>query len=187
MSLEKTIEVVTKLAAEGAIKQYAIAGAVAALNYIQPTLTEDLDILVSVGDFGHHKGLILLAPIESALAKMGYTDRSDVGIKIEGWPVQFLPAASALDEDGLIRAINVDYRRNDSPFKARVRSEHLVATAVKVGRLKDLARVDAFLEEGAVDLRALKAILERFDLMAAWDAYCAKAGRLDLVGLKSTT
>jgi hypothetical protein len=186
MSLEKTIEVVTKLAAEGAIKQYAIAGAVAALNYIQPTLTEDLDILVSVGDFGHHKGLILLAPIESALAKMGYTDRSDVGIKIEGWPVQFLPAASALDEDGLIKAIDVDYRGNDSPFKARVlRSEHLVATAVRVGRLKDLARVDAFLEEGAVDLKALKAILERFDLMAAWDAYCAKAGRLDLVGLTS--
>jgi hypothetical protein len=186
MSLEKTIEVVTKLAAGGAIKQYAIAGAVAALNYIQPTLTEDLDILVSVGDFRHHKGRILLAPIESALAEMGYTERSDVGIKIEGWPVQFLPAASALDEDGLAEAIDVDYRGNDSPFKARVlRAEHLVATAVKIGRLKDLARVDAFLEEGAVDLTALKAILDRFDLMAAWDAYCAKAGRLDLVGLKS--
>jgi hypothetical protein len=186
MSLEKTIEVVTKLAAEGAIKQYAIAGAVAALNYIQPTLTEDLDILVSVGDFGHHKGLILLTPIESALAKMGYTERSDVGIKIEGWPVQFLPVSSALDEDGLVNAIDVDYRGNDSPFKARVlRPEHLVATAVKVGRLKDLARIDDFLEEGAVDLKALKAILERFDLMAAWDAYCAKSGRLDLVGLKA--
>jgi hypothetical protein len=42
MPLRKTIEVVAKLAAEGAIRQYAIAGAVAALNYIQPTLTEDL-------------------------------------------------------------------------------------------------------------------------------------------------
>ena len=50
MSLRQTIEVVTKLAEQGAIKQYAIAGAVAALNYIQPTLTEDLDILVSIGD-----------------------------------------------------------------------------------------------------------------------------------------
>ena len=52
MSLEKTIEVVTKLAERGTIKQYAITGAVAALNYIQPTLTEDLDILVSAADFG---------------------------------------------------------------------------------------------------------------------------------------
>ena len=45
MSMRKTIEVVTKLAEKGAIQRYAIAGAVAALNYIQPTLTEDLDLM----------------------------------------------------------------------------------------------------------------------------------------------
>ena len=51
MSLEKTIEVVSKLADQGTIKRYAIADAVAALNYILPTLTEDLDILVSLAEF----------------------------------------------------------------------------------------------------------------------------------------
>jgi hypothetical protein len=61
MPLRKTIEVITRLAAEGALKQYAIAGAVAALNHIQPTLTEDLDVLVSVGDFEQRSsGLIVL-------------------------------------------------------------------------------------------------------------------------------
>ena len=186
MSLEKTIEVVIKLAERGAIKQYAIVGAVAALNYIQPTLTEDLDILVSVGDFEHHKGLILLGPIESALAEMGYTERSGVGIWVEDWPVQFLPVASALDEEGLNSAVEVAYKGTDGSFKARVlRAEHLVATALKVGRLKDLARIDAFVEEKAVDLAALKAVLKRFDLTPAWDAYCAKAGKLDLMGLNS--
>ena len=50
MSLQKAIEVVTQLADQGAIKQYAITGAVAALNYIQPTLTEDLGILISVAE-----------------------------------------------------------------------------------------------------------------------------------------
>src|ERR1700730_8460911 len=104
MSLQKTIEIVTKLADQGTIKQYAIAGAVAALNYIQPTLTEDLDILVSVADFEERKsGLILLTPIEAALAKMGYTRRSDLGIWVEDWPVQFLPVASTLDEEALIQ------------------------------------------------------------------------------------
>jgi hypothetical protein len=68
MSLRKTIEVVTKPAAEGSITQYAIAGAVAASNYIQPTLTEDLDILVSVEDLEERtSGLILLTPIERRL------------------------------------------------------------------------------------------------------------------------
>lgn len=70
MSLRKTIEVVTRLAEKGALQQYAIAGAVAALNYIQPTLTEDLDILVSISHFEKRQsGLILLAPIERARAE----------------------------------------------------------------------------------------------------------------------
>jgi hypothetical protein len=187
MSLQKTIEVVTKLADQGAIKQYAITGAVAALNYIQPTLTEDLDILVSVGGFEQHKsGLILLTPIESALAKMGYTTRSDVGIWIEDWPVQFLPVASALDEEALTQAADVELQGVGGPFKVRVlRAEHLVATALSVGRFKDLARIEAFLDQDAVDLTALKAVLERFDLVPAWNAYCAKAGKLDLLELNS--
>ncbi len=186
MSLQKTIEVVTRLAEQGTIRQYAITGAVAALNYIQPTLTEDLDILVSAADFGAHKGLIFLAPIETALAKMGYTERSGVGIRIEGWPVQFLPVASPLDEESLINAVEVDYKQPDGVCKARVlRPEYLVATALKIGRLKDLARIDAFLDQKAVDLTALKGVLKRFHLMPAWDAYCAKAGKLDLLGLNS--
>ena len=73
MALRKTIEVVTKLYERGAIQRYAIAGAVAALNYIEPALTQDLDILVSIADFENRKsGLILLTPIENALASMGY-------------------------------------------------------------------------------------------------------------------
>jgi len=72
MSLRSTIEVVTRLAEQGVVQHYAITGAVAALNYIQPTLTEDLDILVSVADFREHKsGLLLLTPIETALANHG--------------------------------------------------------------------------------------------------------------------
>src|SRR6266852_6401897 len=138
MSLRSTIAAVAKLAEAGAFRQYAIAGAVAALNYIQPTLTEDLDILVSLANFEeHNSGLILLTPIESALAKMGYTKRSDVGIWIEDWPVQFLPVASALDEEALINAVDVELQGGDGPFKARVlRAEYLVVAALKVGRLK---------------------------------------------------
>jgi hypothetical protein len=179
MSMRKTIEVVTKLADRGAIRQYAIAGAVAALNYIQPTLTEDLDILVSVADFEQRQsGLILLGPIEKALADMGYTERTDVGCLIEDWPVQFLPVASELDEEALKNAIELDVDlTGDPPLKARsLRAEHVVAIAVKVGRLKDLARVQAFLEQQAVDLIALKDVLERHQLMSNWLNFCTKAG-----------
>jgi hypothetical protein len=185
MSLRKTIEVVTKLQERGAIKRYAITGAVAALNYIQPALTEDLDILISVADFGsHHSGLLLLTPVENALAAMGYTERMDVGILVEGWPVQFLPVASPLDEEALEEAIEVNVALpGEPPLKARcLRAEHVVATAVRLGRLKDLARIEAFVEQHAVDFAALKVVLKRYGLEGAWRSYCLKAGKEDPLG-----
>jgi hypothetical protein len=179
MSLRNAIEVVTKLAEAGVIQHYAIAGAVAALNYVQPTLTVDLDILVSIAHFdARRSGLILLTPIETALAAMGYSERSDVGIMIEGWPVQFLPAASELDDEALKHAVELNIRLTaDPPLKARCLSaEYVVAFAIKLGRLKDLARVEAFLGQEAVDFVALKDVLERHNLLGPWRSFCMKAG-----------
>lgn len=183
MGLKKTIEAVVRLAEQKAVGNYAIAGAVAALNYIQPTFTEDLDILISIDGFEKRtSGLLLLGPIEKALADMGYTERTDVGYLIEDWPVQFLPVASPLDEEALEQAVELDVDEGAAPpIKARVlRAEHLAAIALKVGRLKDLARIDAFLEQDVLDFNRLKSILERHRLMAAWRAFCLKAGRKDL-------
>jgi hypothetical protein len=123
----------------------------------------------------------LLAPIEQALAEMGYAERTDVGYLIEGWPVQFWPTSSALDVEGVEQAIEVEIGMvNDVQVKARcLKSEHVVATAVKLGPLKDLARIEAFLAQRAVDLAALKDVLERHGLKAPWKAFCAKAGIID--------
>jgi len=178
MTLRRTIEAVTQLAAKGGVANYAIAGAIAALNYIEPMLTEDLDILISVDGFEKRSsGLLLLGPIEKALADMGYTERTNVGYKIEGWPVQFLPVSSPLDEEALEQAIEIDVAgKGEAHLKARcLRAEHVVAIALKVGRLKDLARIQAFLEQDAVDLKRLKNVLERHNLMGAWKEFCIKA------------
>jgi hypothetical protein len=185
MSIRQAIEVVTELAERGTIKSYAIAGAVAALNYIEPTLTQDLDILIAVGDFEQRRsGLILLTPIEQALADMGFRDRHDAGIIVAGWPVQFLPAGSELDEEALAQAVDAEIFDNP-PLMARVlRAEHLIATALRVGRLKDLARIDAFLDQGQVDLVALKSVIVRFDLLTAWKAFCLKSGRADSLAVE---
>jgi hypothetical protein len=178
MSIRKAIAVVARLKEQGVLSDYAIGGAVAALNYIEPFLTADLDILVSTDDLERKtSGLVLLAPIEKALAKIGYGERSDVGILVEGWPIQFLPVASALDQEALTRAIEIDVAGpGEAPLKARcMRAEHVVATAVKVGRPKDWARVAEFLEQGAVDLKALRDVLERHSLMVAWKSFCLRA------------
>ena len=184
MTMRKAIEVVANLAEQGVIKAYAVTGAVATLAYVDPVLTQDLDILVGVDDFDKRQsGLVLLTPIDSALAAMGYTERTGAGLIVEGWPVEFLPVASDLDAEALREAIEVEFKAASPPFKARVlRPEHIVAKAVEVGRLKDLARVEAFLDQKSVDLAALSRVIERFALADAWRAFCVKSGRPDPLG-----
>jgi len=95
---------------------------------------------------------------------------------IEGWPVQFLPVASDLDVEGLDQAIDVEIAN----IKVRVlRPEHLVATAVKVGRPKDYLRILAFLSSEHLDRSALAKVLERHNLWGAWGDYCRKTGLTD--------
>lgn len=106
------------------------------------------------------------------------------GIVVEGWSVQFLPVASDLDAEALAEAAEINLApKGVKPLLVRVlRPEHIVATALKLGRLKDLARVEAFVEQNAVDLARLKTILVRFRLMDAWRTFCKKSSRPDPLG-----
>jgi len=65
MGIRQTLEVVNGLVAEGVIGRYAIAGAVAAYNYVEASVTEDLDIPVSFEQVSEQPGtgLILLTPM----------------------------------------------------------------------------------------------------------------------------
>src|SRR6059036_3955712 len=47
MAMKRTLEVINRMEADGVIGRHAIAGAVAAYNYVESSATEDLDILVS--------------------------------------------------------------------------------------------------------------------------------------------
>src|ERR1700757_926646 len=103
MGMKKTLDVINAMEAEGVIGRYAISGAIAAYNYIEPTVTEDLDILISFDTRpGHPRaGLITLSPILSYLKTKGYAEDRKEGLLIEGWPVQFLPVANDLDSEAL--------------------------------------------------------------------------------------
>jgi len=79
MSMAETLAVLGKLVADEVIDTYAIAGAVAAYNYIEPTVTEDLDVLITLDKIGD-SGLLTLNPILSALRSMGYTEFRAEGV-----------------------------------------------------------------------------------------------------------
>src|ERR1043166_6077795 len=96
VGMKQTLDVINRMEADGIIGRYAIAGAVAAYNYIEPAVTNDLDILLSFEEPAAQQktGLVSLEPIFTYLKTKGYEQHSKEGIVIEGWPVQFLPVAN---------------------------------------------------------------------------------------------
>lgn len=188
--MKDTFRIINRMVEDGVIGRYAVCGAVAALNYIEPTLTQDLDVLVSVDDAADRprSGLVTLGPLFAYLRKAGYRKFKKEGIVIEGWPVQFLPVADDLDAESLAEAdeIAVEAGRGRPPIRIRtLRAEHVVATALRVGRPKDRVRIGQFLAEDAVDLTALGKVLDRHRLREAWAEYCAESGIRDPLGVKS--
>ena len=179
----QAFRVINEMVEAGIIRSYAIAGAVAALNYIEPTVTEDLDVLISVESLGNQSGgIITLGPIISYLAERGYTEFKKEGIVVEGWPVQFLPVANALDGEGLAEAREVEIPGLVGSARSKVRvlsPEHLVATALKVGRPKDRERILRFVEANVLDWAKLRGLLERHDLLVRWDRLRIQLGLPD--------
>lgn len=149
----------------GVIEQYAIGGAVAAIFYVEPINTSDLDVFFSTKDPGSDLGV--LAPLYKYLSDLGYKAQGET-IEIEGWPVQFLPVFNPLVEEALEQAKEIEFERTTTRVMT---SEHLVAIMLQTGRLKDQARIQQFLEHKVVDRAGLAAILERHNLTDKWNEF----------------
>lgn len=189
-AMKSTFRIINRMVADGVIEKYAVGGAVAALNYIEPTLTDDLDVLISVEHLADQpkSGLVSLEPIYGYLRNAGYEEFRKEGVVVEGWPVQFLPVANNLDAESLAQAVEVKIPAEPGAPVIKVsmlRAEHVVATALMVGRPKDFIRIGQFLSEEAVDLASLRAVLERHGLLRAWSKFCVQTGNRDPYGLTS--
>jgi hypothetical protein len=160
--LKETLKVINRMVKNGVIKEYAIGGAVAAIYYLEPFDTADLDVFVQVQTMG--SVVMILAPIYQYLTERGYKPKGEF-IYIEGLPVQFLPVFNPLTEEALEKAQPIRYARTTTRI---MRAEHLVAIMLDTGRPKDYLRISMFLEQGAVDMRRLNAVLRRHRLLKKW-------------------
>src|SRR5439155_25481996 len=92
--MEKVIEVLNRMQADGVIERFAIGGGIATIYYLEPYQTDEIDVFflpVGLGD----SGLVTLEPTSLYLANLGYYRVRDV-ILIENWPVQLVAAFKAL-------------------------------------------------------------------------------------------
>ena len=148
---------------DGVFTRYAIAGAMAATFYVEPLLTFDLDVFVVLPQTPG--GLLTLAPLYDALRARGYSEQENECIRIEGVPVQFLPAYNALLEEALKEAQEIMYE--DVPARV-LRSEHLLAICLQAGRSKDRERVRILREQAKLDQNFLADVLRRHQLEDKW-------------------
>jgi hypothetical protein len=167
--VEKTLEIINRMEADGVIGRYAIGGAMAAVFYVEPFATFDLDIFFAASVSG---GLITMTPVYEYLKTAGYKTEGEA-VNIEGWPVQFLPTYNPLVAEAVEQAVEIEFKRTPTRVLS---AEHLVAVMLQTGRAKDYARAAKFLEEGVVNVERLTEILTRHDLSDEWRELAGESG-----------
>lgn len=89
-------------------------------------------------------------------------------IRVGDWPVQFIPAFSELTLEAIREAAPGDL--DGIPLRV-VRADYLAAIALSVGRAKDLARVLALREAGAVTGGEISELAARHKLTSEWNVF----------------
>jgi hypothetical protein len=157
--MKDTFAVLNQMVADGAIENYALAGAVGAMFYVEPFSTHDIDVLVVIPET--EGKLIAELPGWKYLSSHGYSEIRGEGIVIESWPVQFLPVSNPLESEAYLKAQGQNL---DGVIVRVVQPEHLVAMMLTLGRLKDFARIQMFLSQDAVNSEVLNDVLLRHGL-----------------------
>lgn len=159
-SFEQTLRALNQMKADGVLTEYAVAGAMALLFWVEPIPTYDLDVLVFLPPTS--------GPIVSLDAIYRWTEQRQYPVDkehviIAGLPVQFLPAYNALADEAIDTAASLTYQ--DVPVRV-VRPEYLIALYLEPGArsAKRLERAAALRDSGKIDGARLQDILNRFKL-----------------------
>lgn len=162
--MKTAVALANEMKAEGVVSDYAMAGTVAAMFWMEPLDTSDLDFLVAPTP-EDAAGPIVGTRLLSFLASKGLQWKEQA-VVIDGVPVDFILVPSALEEEAVKRAVTKTPARGMSVRV--VRPEYLLAIALRVGRTKDLLKAKMLDASPDLDRRRLKGILARYKLLGAY-------------------
>lgn len=163
--MEKAIQVIETARLEGLFSSYAIGGGIAALFYIEPVATFDLDVFIIIPETGGE--IVSLAPVYSWMAQHGYKPFKEQ-INIEGIAVQFIPVYNDLVKDGVLNARDKKYGNTNARV---IGPEYLVAIMLQTYRPKDQDRIFKFLQQADLDFTLLDSILQKYDLSRVFENF----------------
>ena len=167
--MDEVARLLNDMVQAGVIVKYAVFGAVAQMRYTEAVTTLDADILVAVP---HPGALDLLTPIYAFCRARGYHPEGEA-IRVGDWPVQFIPAFSPLTEAAVQHAETGDV---DGVALRVVGADYLAVIALSVGRAKDLMRVLALREAGAVTNDQIAKLAEPYGFGQAWRRFLERFG-----------
>ena len=163
--MENTLKIINRMQEEEIFSSFAIGGGIAALFYIEPITTFDLDIFVIISDSSG--SLISLSPLYQWLAKKGYKPEKEQVI-IEGVPVQFIPVYNDLIADAVNDAVVKKYGGTET----RVLSpEYLMAIMLQTYRPKDKERLIKFASQSDISYEVLNSILNKHNLIKVFENF----------------
>lgn len=155
--MKKTLKVFNELKRKKIIKDYAIGGAIAALRWTEPFLTQDLDIFIITEK--SEKGIIDLSQIYKYLKDKGYVWKAQ-WIIIEGIPVDIFPA-EGLEKEAVEKAKEIKYEGVKTKV---IIPEYLIALFLKAGRKKNIIKVQMLLEQCKINKKILIKVLKKYGL-----------------------
>lgn len=167
--MEKVIEILNRMQADGIIERFAIGGGIAFIHYWETYLTKDIDVFISPVIVGAN-GLLSFGHIYSYLESLGYNPQGEY-IRIEGWLVQFVPASESVQEEAVAQADRVAFA---GEYTQIFSAEHLAAELLRSGRLKDLTRVEQLLRSEQMDMKVFHAIINRHGLTQKWKEFAVR-------------
>jgi predicted nucleotidyltransferase len=157
--MDKAIRLLNELKNKDLIVDYAIGGGIAAIFYVEPFLTYDLDVFIIPTVEAGKKKLISLTPIYDYLKKKGCVWKGE-HIIIGEVPVQFIPV-DELEEEAVKNAKTINYKG----VKTKVLTpEYLIAVLVRAGRKKDIAKVEKLMMQTKLNQPKVQDILQRYGL-----------------------
>ena len=169
--MERVLQIINRMEADGVIENYAIGGGIAAIYYIEPYHTDDLDIFIPVSAVSvGAAGLISLEPIYAYLTQAGYEPAKE-GVMIEDWLVQFIPTFESIQVEALQNTFSVRYGETETKIFS---PEYLAAELLRSGRLKDHLRVIALFESGKMDKELFRDIIKRHHLSDKWTEFAKR-------------
>ena len=154
MSFADAIRRLNDLKQRGLIRDYAVIGAVAATAYIEPVLTQDVDVVVLVDSDDE---------FWETYRRVGGAAEGTDGMHhiLGGRPVQMFPSTiKPIYQDTLAESRQT--RIGDAMVKV-ASPEHLVALGLEAFRYKDKLRIAELLELPGIDTEAIWRLIGEFD------------------------